>query len=616
VLRKSVLAVFVVFAFGTGGAGAEEIHDAAGNGELQKVRKLLAANPDLVNQKDSTFSRTPLHWAARGVHFDVIKFLLEKGADASAPDNSRITALHSVSARGHREAAEFLLSRGADMNAVDEFGKTPLAYAITGGHIELADFLVSKGAVVSTEGDAGRRLLHDSASQGDKALVEWMISRGVDVSTQNGNGGTLLHSLSEGGLADLAADLVDKGLAVNKQDRYGFSALHYAARNGRQDVAKVLLRNRADANALNLAGETPFHLAQRAGKKDLAERLIVLGGSRNPPRFPSLRGEYLGQRKPGDKPVLFACGIVSSVDWEHSSPVFSPDGREVFWTSISDGMRIFRMTREDGAWTAPEPAPFSGFEDGYPRFSRDGKTLFYVSYRPLKDGQKNAGIGINLWKVERKNIGWLEPRPVGPPFDTGNIFGFSMTDEGAIYFTDARRGFDIFVSRFINGRHAEPEKLDQAVNSDDMEDEPFIAPDESYLIFKSMRPGGSGGADLYISFRREDGTWTERMNLGPEINTEHAERFPSVTRDGKYFFFGSDRNGNRGDIYWMTASFIEKLRPKDSNGEKMSSRLSYSPCRDVDVSRCQQFTQDGERDRRLDGKRHFSHGGLQQDLRG
>jgi ankyrin repeat protein len=545
------------------GGKAEDIHDAAQKGDLQKVRALLETNQELVNQRDSGFGRTPLHWAARGVHLDVLRLLLEKGADPNAVDNSKIAALHSVSSRGHKEAAELLLAKGADVNAMDEFGKTPLAYAITGSHKELAEFLVSKGATVPIQGEAGRRLLHDASSQGDKALAEWMVAKGVDVSTQNGNGGTLLHSLSEGGLAELASQLIDRGLAVNKRDRYGFSALHYAARNGRQDVAGILLQNKADINAVNLAGESPLHLARRAGKKDLAEILIAHGASQAAPHFPTLKGEYLGQRKPGEKPELFACGIISSVDWEHSSPSFSPDGREVFWTSISEGMKIFRMRLENGCWTAPEPAPFTGYDDCYPRFSPDGRRLYYVSYRPLNKGEKNSGWGINLWLVERTGKGWPEPRPVGPPFDTGNIFGFSMTDDATFYYTDGGTGFDLYRSKLVGGRYAGPDKLSDMINSEGMEDEPFIAPDESYLIFTSMRPGGFGGADLYTSFRRKDGSWTEAENLGSRINTPGAERFPSVTRDGKYFFFGSDRNGNRGDIYWMKAGFLNGLRPKD-----------------------------------------------------
>jgi Tol biopolymer transport system component len=116
--------------------------------------------------------------------------------------------------------------------------------------------------------------------------------------------------------------------------------------------------------------------------------------------------------------------------------------------------------------------------------------------------------------------------------------------------------------------------------------DPFIAPDESYLIFASDRPGGYGEADLYICFRQSDGTWPKAQNMGPSINTKTGELCPSVSPDGKYLFFSSNRslypnysetpityaekerilnspgNGNP-DIYWVDAKIIEELKSKE-----------------------------------------------------
>ena len=544
-------------------AAAEEIHDVAKKGDVTKVQETLERDPELVNARDSGFRRTPLHWAARGVHPEVIKLLVEKGADVKATDGNGVTALHSVIARGHKEAAKFLVSRGADVNAVDGTDNTPLSYAITGGHVEIAGWLEDRGAAVPLRGEVGRRLLHSSASQGNKALVDWMFAQGIDFSSPNSNGGTLLHSASEGGLAEFIERLTLKGLWVNQKDRYGFSPLHYAAKNGHRGVVEALLRNKAEINAPTLTGETPVHLALLSGERDLAEFLIVQGASPDPPEFPILKEEYLGMKKPGRTPEIFAPGIVSSIDWEHSAPDFSPDGQEVYWASISGQMRIVSMKIVEGKWTAPSPAAFTGFEDCYPRFSHNGDRLYFISYRPLEEGEKNPGFGVNLWFVERLDVGWSNPKPVGYPFDTGNIFGFSMTMDGTIYYTDGGgSSFDVFMSKFVDGRYNDPERLSDVINSEHPEDEPYIAPDESYLIFKSMKPGGYGGADLYISFQRQDGSWTKAKNMGPKINTKYAERFPSVSRDGRFIFFGSDRNGNRGDIYWMDAGIIEKLEKR------------------------------------------------------
>lgn len=92
---------------------------------------------------------------------------------------------------------------------------------------------------------------------------------------------------------------------------------------------------------------------------------------------------------------------------------------------------------------------------------------------------------------------------------------------------------------------------------------PFIAPDESYLLFDSERESGYGDSDIYISFRLKDGSWGVPINLGDKINTEAWEACASVTPDGKYLFF--NRNMIPGsyenvDIFWVDAQIIEILR--------------------------------------------------------
>ena len=79
-------------------------------------------------------------------------------------------------------------------------------------------------------------------------------------------------------------------------------------------------------------------------------------------------------------------------------------------------------------------------------------------------------------------------------------------------------------------------------------------------------------SDLYVSFRRESGSWTKPKNMGRKINSEAKDAFPYVTSDGKYFFFNSSRvsvlNDKKipdgpGNIYWVDAKIIEELKPDE-----------------------------------------------------
>jgi len=283
--------------------------------------------------------------------------------------------------------------------------------------------------------------------------------------------------------------------------------------------------------------------------------------------FPVLSGEYLGQEPPGTTPGLFAPGIVSTIRFEHSSPVFSPDGKEVFWTTSFDSNpigRIMYMRLVDDRWTEPEVASFSGrFSDANPFLSFDGSKVYFMSQRPIT---ANGGTTNSFWVSQKTETGWSEPESLGYPFNSQYSFAGwlswegSVTNNGTIYFViETRASHNIYCSELEDGRYNRMTKLDYPVNTEYDEWSPFIAPDGAYLIFGSRRPGGFGESDLYISFSNEDGTWTEPKNMGGAINKGGNDNWSAVSPDGKYLFFVSDRNGN-GDVYWVDAQIIEDVR--------------------------------------------------------
>ena len=142
----------------------------------------------------------------------------------------------------------------------------------------------------------------------------------------------------------------------------------------------------------------------------------------------------------------------------------------------------------------------------------------------------------------------------------------TASSKGTYFFDEFKEDLtgDIRYSRRIDGKYEEPKLLSEKINNG-KSFHPFIAPDESYLIFDSYREGGYGNSDIYISYRQQDGTWGTPINLGPEINTEAWEASASVTPDGKYLFFnrmvGPNEDGNV-DIFWVDSQVVRKLRRK------------------------------------------------------
>lgn len=318
--------------------------------------------------------------------------------------------------------------------------------------------------------------------------------------------------------------------------------------------------------------------------------LILLNSCSKQTDFPVLKGPYLGQHPPGKIPAVFAPGIVSTGASEFGS-TFSPDGNEFYYAVSGIPQTIVFMELKEKSWTQPRIPPFSGrYSDWDLNLSPNGRKLYFTSNRPLS-GNGAPLDNSNLWVVERTEKGWSEPRELGMPVNTEGYENYpSVTKDGTLYFFHSKKtenqNPDVYYSRLIDGRYLDPIRLGEAINSKYMEWDPFIAPDESYLIFGSVkRPGGYGQCDLYISYRNPDGSWTEAANMGDKINSKAHEFCPSVTPDGKYFFFMSKRRrtekkyyetaltyeqkmklvtswGNgEGDIYWVDAGIIDDLKP-------------------------------------------------------
>jgi hypothetical protein len=271
----------------------------------------------------------------------------------------------------------------------------------------------------------------------------------------------------------------------------------------------------------------------------------------------STEGEniYPDSELPDMVPRLFAPGFISTDDHSERDITFSLDMKEMYF-SRNAAIMVTKLT--DGTWSEPKSASFS---DGYMAFegfvSPDGKRLYYISRRSLSgEGDPEAW---QTWFVDAVDSDWGEPQRLN---DLGDYYP-TMTDAGIMYFTDKNR--DLYKTKIIDGQMSERIKLSDVVNTKKDEYNSFIALDESYLIFTSTGHGdGFGGGDLFISFKDNDGIWTKPKNMGCGVNSSAHEYCPSVSRDGKYFFFVSNKRG-RNDIYWVSTELIDRLKTAELN---------------------------------------------------
>ena len=275
-------------------------------------------------------------------------------------------------------------------------------------------------------------------------------------------------------------------------------------------------------------------------------------------------GAYLGMKPPGLEPEIFAPGIVTLPDRYEFGFNVSSDGREIFFGVSTDGRGDIRTTRYvDGEWTAPQIVlshPDHSFAD--PFRSRDGTRLYFISTRPTVEGGESGPQ--DLWYVERRRDGWSsEPINLGAPVNTAfNEYYVTFADDGTLAFASNKHeeggsDFDIYLSRHNEAGFEQPQRLAGKALTSAYEADPFIAPDGSYILFSSTRRSGEGRADIYVSFRLEEGTWSRAISLGRGVNTPAKEFTPSVSRDGRYLFY----SGNE-DIYWVDAGIIDVARQR------------------------------------------------------
>jgi hypothetical protein len=318
--------------------------------------------------------------------------------------------------------------------------------------------------------------------------------------------------------------------------------------------------------------------------------IFLIGNCSEKKDFPVLKGPYLGQKPPGMTPELFAPGLLSA-GGDEANITFTPDGMELCYTLWTPGgenladpkwpflqMIVMHSKEKNGRWTEPKEFSFNPLrKEIYPFFSPDGKRMYFLSFR--------SGSSRVMF-AEKSNGEWCDPKEI----DLQISSFISVAASGNIYCVimdkDTKEVF-IYMSRYENGKYSLPEKLSDAINGEGGGNRPYIAPDESYVIFDREESWSKfGEEDLFISFRDQNGEWTKAQNMGKDINTGYRDKRPFVSFDGKYLFFASDRIENTKmpekamnltelkrlllvpangweHIYWVDAKVIDEFRPKN-----------------------------------------------------
>ena len=264
--------------------------------------------------------------------------------------------------------------------------------------------------------------------------------------------------------------------------------------------------------------------------------------------------------------------------YNESKPIISPDGKILFFARQNypdnfkgdkDPQDIYYSIFTDGAWSRAVNIGFP-LNDKYPNgvnsVSTDGNSVLIINaYNP--DGSVSPGASIS----RKSGTSWSYPQKVSIEnfYNNNDFVDYYEANNGkhllmAIEREDGMGDQDLYVSVKIDDYHwSEPINLGPDVNTSEAEFSPFLAADDKTLFFASMGFKGEGSSDIFYT-KRLDETWTswsQPVNLGPEVNSDEFEGYYSIPASGNFAYFVSTKDAISGskDIYRVTLPY--KFRP-------------------------------------------------------
>lgn len=268
---------------------------------------------------------------------------------------------------------------------------------------------------------------------------------------------------------------------------------------------------------------------------------------------PIIETTYFGQKPPGIIPEIFAAGIISiNGRYEHGIS-FSPDLDEIYFSANKkdEDASIYFSKLEDKKWTPIKKANFTNGKmsnEMHPFVSMNSNKIYFVANDPGDD---------KIWYVNRLEDSWSDAIQLDSPINDDMVFYPNQATNGDLVYFNLSKSKTYYAPN-KNGKF--PEVLEMGI---EFGVHGFISPSQDYLVVNSRNKENEArnDHDIYIYFKKKDGTWSKPINLGNEVNSDFHETAPSITPDGKYLFFGRyNEEGGLSNFYWVSTEVINKVR--------------------------------------------------------
>ena len=253
------------------------LHLASRRGHVEIIRVLLDNGADA--DARNNYNSTPLHMASTGGHVEAIRLLLERGVNAIHRDDQGFGAIELAYQGGHSKVARVFLELGHDLGLVaNNINRwPPLNRALFEGNIELARRLLEHGANLKPQGYDELILTQAASAGGPTEAIGVLLEQGIDITAQNNHGLPPLHLASLAGHVEVVRILLEHGADATTRDTNGSTSLHLASFGGNIGVVRILLQHGMDSATQDSDGSTSLHIASLGGYVEIASLLLERG---------------------------------------------------------------------------------------------------------------------------------------------------------------------------------------------------------------------------------------------------------------------------------------------------------------------------------------------------
>ncbi|MGO0305513.1 ankyrin repeat domain-containing protein [Endozoicomonas acroporae] len=418
------------------------------NGSITPLIRCMVNAGLKIDAKCDNCGSTMLAHAAREHSWELVEFLLGKGARVNAEINIRGTALHLAVRQGRQDVIKMLMNHEANINVRSRHkGKSVLHDAARLGRPEIIDQLMGYGADISARDNKGKTVLHDAARQDQPDIIDQLMNYGADINARDNKGRTLLHLVAASGQQAILDKLLQLNVDVNARDNNGRAPLYLlTCKNGQLDTIQyfmnALTKNQADINHRDNNERTPLiylvkSLRNQKAIKCVIDTLVLLGADVN------------ASDSRGLTPLHFAAAQGKLDVFNH---LLVKGANMSARTNV--GLMVLDVARSNGQNTAKmlESLHNAKFDVHAPCTS-DGATMLVCAVQnrqwTLVDSLISDGADIDAWKHEATRITSLHDAALKDRKDTvsellkrkANPELPSIRGRSAIHYAVMDRGF-------------------------------------------------------------------------------------------------------------------------------------------------------------------------------